>query len=152
MKIHTANVIELKRKLYQKYKDFNKFQDIDEAKQEELRRNISFLTANYQKLDLYIKMLELLVCDYKTNLTFDEKMFCLIEACDPNLDYLRIFNRFGNPKKGEIEFEQYLNEARKLTGFADDNLRKFENFYLRTIVFNKVPEEQGKKLSRTQRK
>ncbi len=148
----TTDIISLKHKLYQRYKDFKRFENIDEARQEELRRDFSYLKENYERLELYIKMLELLVLDYKRNYTFDEKMFCLIEACDPNLEYLRTFNKFGNPKKGEIEFEQYLNEVRNLTGFADDNLRKFENFYLRSIVFRKVQEEPQKKLSRTQKK
>ena len=149
MKIDAVNVIELKRKLYQRWMDFNKFQNIDEAKQEELRIAISYLTSKYKKLDLYIKMLELLVCDYKSNFTFDEKIFCLIKACDPDLKSLEIFNKFGNPKKGQIEFEQYLNEVRKTIGFADDRLRKFENFHMRSIVFGKRSEEPGKKLSRT---
>nr|MCR5483749.1 hypothetical protein [Bacilli bacterium] len=96
-----------------------------------------------------IKILELLVNDYKRNYTYDEKIFCLIEACDPNLDFLRIYNRFQNPKKGQIEYEQYLNETRKITGFSDDNLRKYENVYLRNIVLKKAEQKEIKTLSRT---
>jgi hypothetical protein len=148
MIVQTANVIDLKRRLYQRIRDFEKFENINEERQEELRRDISYLTATYKKLDLYIKMLEFLTSKSTIHYTFDEKIFSLIEACDPDLEFLKIFNRFENPKKGENEFVQYLNEMRNLSGFADDKLRRFENSYYRTIVLNKTQEE-GKKLSRT---
>ena len=155
MKIRGINVLDLRRKLYQKNKDFKRFQNINEERQEELRKDISYLTASNQKLDLYIRMLELLISNQTTNYTFDEKLFCLIEACDPNLDYLRMFNRFGNPNPNAIEYKQYENEIRRITGFFDDTLRKYEYFYLKTIVFKKVSEEpknsdeKGKILGRT---
>ncbi len=148
----TTDIISLKHKLYQRYKDFKRFENIDEERQEELRNDISYLTENNEKLDLYIRMLELLVNDYRRQYTYDEKIFCLIEACDPNLDFLRMYNRFQNPKKGQIEYEQYLNEARKITGFSDDYVRKYENAYLRNIVFKKAEQESIKTLSRTRKR
>ena len=145
----TVDIRNLRQKLYQRNKDFNKFENLTEERQEELRNDIFYLKENYKKLELYTKILELVVLDYKRNYTYDEKIFCLIEACDQNLDYLRTFNRFGNPKKGEIEFEQYLNEIRSITGFADDYLRKYEYLYLKNIVYKKYQDETKKTLSRT---
>lgn len=149
--IPEINVYDLRRRLYQRYKDFNKFYNIDEARQAELRNDISYLTEAYSKLDLYLRVLQLVVLDYKRNYNFDEKLFCLIEACDPDLLSLKIFNRFGSPKKGEPKYDEYLKTVNEAVGFSDDNLRKFEAFYLRTVVYKKYPDttEDVKKLNRT---
>ena len=146
IKIH-----DLKRKLYQRYKDFNKFYNINEERQAELRNDISYLTNDYSRLELYSRVLQLVVLDYKMNYTFDEKLFCLIEACDPDLLALKIFNRFGSPKKDDPLYSEYLKTVNEALGFSDDNLRKFEGFYLRTIVYKKYPEEPKdvKKLAKT---
>ena len=149
---NTVDVLDLKRKLYQKYKDFNKFSDIDEERQEELRNEIAFLVANYERLDLYIKVVQSLLAYRRSTLSFDEKMFCLIEACDPNLVFLKTFQKFGSPKKGDVEYDQYINAVRESCGFRDDNLRKFESFYYRNIILKKQSQEEVKTLSRTKNK
>ena len=149
--IPDINIYDLKRRLYQRYKDFNKFYDINENRQAELRNDISYLTNDYSRLELYSRVLQLVVLDYKKNYTFDEKLFCLIEACDPDLLALKIFNRFGSPKKDDPLYSEYLKTVNEALGFSDDNLRKFEGFYLRTIVYKKYPEETKdvKKLTKT---
>ena len=149
--IPDISIYDLKIRLYQRYKDFNKFYNINEERQEEIRKDISYLTNNYSKLELYSRVLQLVVLDYKKNYNFDEKLFCLIEACDPDLLALKIFNRFGSPKKDDPLYSEYLKTVNEALGFSDDNLRKFEGFYLRTIVYKKYPKEtkETKKLTKT---
>ena len=140
------NVIELKRKLYQRCGDCKRFTELDDMNIQFLRNDISYLKENNSGLDLYIKVLQFINTRKYPGYTFDEKMFCLIEACDPNLEFLNAYQEFGRPDKGTPEYQQYLEKARSLTGFADENLRKFENLYKQNII---LKNERVKKLSRT---
>ena len=153
-----VSVPDLRRKLYQRSKDFKKFEDLTEERINTLRNNISFIINkdeynsldNHGKLMLYIKILNHLVNNPRNGYNFDEKIFVLIEACDPNCDYLRTYIEFGRPQVGTVEYEQYLNAAMDKTGFKEDNIRKFEPAYMRNVVLKRQQnKEQGKTLSRT---
>lgn len=140
------NVIELKRKLYQRWRDFKKYTELDDMRIQNLKNDTKYLKENYTGRELYTNMLQYLVLQPCNFYTFDEKMFCLIEACDPDLTFLRTFIEFGRPDEGTLEHEQYLNQAYSLLGFRDEQIRKFEAAYAKNIM---LKNNNQKKLSRT---
>ena len=149
MKQHNdfINIIELKRRLYQRYKDFKKFTSLDDEKIQSLKLDTFYLKEKYTGRELYANMLQYLIYQAATNYSFDDKMFCLIEACDPNLEFLRTFVAFGRPSVGTVEYEQYLNKAYALTGFRDEHIRKFEQAYAKNVILKNNKDQ--KTLSRT---
>jgi len=134
-----------KARLYQQHKDFKKFINLSNIKIFLIKNETTYLKNSYKGLELYSKALDYLNYGNNQRYSFDEKMLYLIECCDPNLDYLRIYKNYGKPDKGTEEYQQYLSEAKKVTGFTDDNIRIFENIYVKNVLLK----NDEKKLSRT---
>lgn len=136
-----------KARLYQQHKDFKRFMNLSNMRIFFIRNETTHLKSSYKGLELYSKVLEYLNDGNNQRYSFDEKMFYLIECCDPNLDYLRIYNNYGRPDKETEEYQQYLSETKNVTGFTDENIRIFENIYVKNVLLK----SDEKKLSRTKK-
>ena len=133
---------QLRRKVFSYEGNFRNFQDIDETKYAELKKNIEEFIARQSNvfgkgsnLDKYIELLGYMSHKVEYNhAPYDEKIIMLIEAVDPEFIH---FKKYLTTERGE-EFNRNLAQAvRKELSFYDPKLIGYES-----ILFNKFRKQK----------
>ena len=149
--MYNSNVNISRNKLYMYEAHFNSFNDLDLDKLnliiEKQRIRFESSKKGYNRnLELEFYNMIMLYITHSKDLTFDEKMYILITACDPGLityefykdaDILSIKDIKEDPSLESArnnQIKEYSSSVRDEIGFYDSHLVKYEKHYFNKFI------------------